>query len=64
MTWKGSIKDRVNEEIDYPYCNGREAICGKTSFKALHSEMIKEWNLGNRLFIHPEREKKEDLSLL
>lgn len=54
MTWKGSVKDRVNEEIDCPYCNGREAIRGKTSFKALHSDMMKEWNLGNWLFIDPD----------
>lgn len=54
MTWKGSVKDRVNEEIDCPYCNGREAIRGKTSFKALHSDMMTEWNLGNWLFIDPD----------
>lgn len=43
MSWKGSVKDRVNEEIDCP----KEAIRGKTSFKALHSDLMKEWNLGN-----------------
>ncbi len=54
MSWKDSVKDRVNEEIDCPYCNGREVIRGKTSFKALHSDMMKEWNLGNWLFIDPD----------
>lgn len=54
MSWKSSVKDRVNKEIDCPYCNGREAIRGKTSFKALHSDMMKEWNLGNWLFIDPD----------
>ena len=27
---------------------------GKTSFKALHSDLMKEWNLGNWLFIDPD----------
>ena len=54
MTWKGSVKDRVNEEIDCPYCNGREAIQGKTSFKTLHVDMMKEWHFGNWLFIDPD----------
>lgn len=45
------MKDRVNEEIDCSYCNGREAIRGETSFKALHVDMMKEWHIGNWLFI-------------
>ena len=45
------MKVRVDGNAICPYCNGREAILRKSSFKALHSNMMKDWNLGNWFFI-------------
>ena len=54
-TWLSSIYDRLYNDTNCPYCNGRLAIPGKTSFMAKHSNLMIEWNvLLNLLFIDPD----------
>ncbi|SCY23551.1 Probable Zinc-ribbon domain-containing protein [Lachnospiraceae bacterium XBB2008] len=38
------ISSFVNGNYDCPYCNGRKAMPGKTSFKAKHPDLMKEWD--------------------
>lgn len=38
MTGKSSVKDRVGGKAICPYCSGKKAVPGKTSFKALYPE--------------------------
>jgi DNA-directed RNA polymerase subunit RPC12/RpoP len=50
---EASVRDRVNGEAECPYCNGRKAIPGRTSFKALYPELMKEWkHISNLLLIN------------
>lgn len=51
IKWKASPKDRSEGTLVCPYCSGEKVIPGKTSFKALHPELMIEWNEVNRLFI-------------
>ena len=55
MEWEASIRDRVNGEVDCPYCSGRKAIPGRTSLKALYPELMKEWKyISNLLIVNPD----------
>jgi len=47
MEWEASIRDWVNGKPECPYCSGRKAIPGRTSFKALYHEMINEYSPTN-----------------
>ena len=44
MTFHARIIDMVNGNDNCPYCSGRKAIPGKTSFAALHPDLIEECN--------------------
>jgi DNA-directed RNA polymerase subunit RPC12/RpoP len=48
MGWEASIRERVNRDKECPYCSGKKAIPGKTSFKALYPELDKEYSLINK----------------
>ncbi len=55
MEWVASIKDRVNGDVECPYCSGKKAIPGKTSLKALYPELMNEWKyISNLLLINPD----------
>ena len=43
--WNASPQRRVSGEATCPYCDGRKAIPGKTSFKALYTDLMDEWLL-------------------
>ena len=42
--WTASFYERFYEKKTCPFCNGNYAIPGKTSFKVLYPELMKEWN--------------------
>jgi uncharacterized Zn-finger protein len=45
----------VNGNTECPYCSGRKAIPGKTSFKALFPEIMNEWKyISNLLLANPD----------
>ena len=45
----------VNGNADCPYCSGRKAIPGKTSFAALHPDLMNEWNwINNYVLVDPD----------
>ncbi len=44
-----SVKDRVDGNAFCPYCIGKMAIPGKTSFKALYTEMAAEYSSNNEV---------------
>jgi DNA-directed RNA polymerase subunit RPC12/RpoP len=60
MPWKSSVRDRVkgiergDNSVACPYCTGKKAIPGKTSFMVTQSELMNEWHIINWLFIHPD----------
>jgi DNA-directed RNA polymerase subunit RPC12/RpoP len=55
MEWEASIRDRVSGEAECPYCNGKKAIPGKTSFNALYPELMSEWKfISNLLLANPD----------
>lgn len=55
MEWEASIRDRVNDEAECPYCSGKKAIPGKTSLKALYPELMSEWKyISNLLIANPD----------
>ena len=56
MTWTGSIRDRVNGDMQCPFCSGKRAIPGKTSFMALYPELLGEWyTIANILLVNPDQ---------
>jgi DNA-directed RNA polymerase subunit RPC12/RpoP len=55
MTFHARIIDMVNGNDNCPYCSGRKAIPGKTSFAALHPDLIEEWDyIANYCLIDPD----------
>ena len=55
MEWEASIRDWVNGEAECPYCSGRKAIPGRTSFKALYPGLMSEWKyISNLLIANPD----------
>ena len=42
MTWRASPQERVSGEASCPYCDGRKAMPGRTSFAALYPELASE----------------------
>ena len=56
LTWEATIEERVKGEVDCPYCSGRKVISGINSFKALHSDLMSEWDMiSNLLLLDPDR---------
>lgn len=53
--YNAEIIDMVNGNADCPYCSGRKAIPGKTSFVALHPDLMNEWNwINNYVLVDPD----------
>ena len=53
--WISSLNDRVSGNVSCPYCDGRKAIPGKTSFKARHPKLMNEWDsILNLLLVNPD----------
>ena len=49
------IIDVINGEADCPYCSGRKALPGKTSFAALHPDLMEDWDfIANYCLINPD----------
>lgn len=49
------ISDMVNGNATCPYCSGRKAIPGKTSFAALHPDLMDEWDtIANYCLVDPD----------
>jgi DNA-directed RNA polymerase subunit RPC12/RpoP len=51
MEWESSIRDRVNDEAECPFCSGRKAIPGRTTLKALYPGLMSEWKYRSNLLI-------------
>lgn len=49
-----SFRERYYEGRDCACIEGWKAIPGKTSFQALHNDLMKEWHIGNWFFIDPD----------
>ena len=45
--WVSTVADRINGSASCPYCDGRKAIPGITSLKALYSEIAEEFSADN-----------------
>ncbi len=43
LEWKASPRDRSEGVSDCPYCSGKKATPGKTSFKAQNLSLMNEW---------------------
>ncbi len=53
--YNAEIIDMVNGDADCPYCSGRKVIPGKTSFAALHPDLMNEWNwINNYVLVNPD----------
>ena len=49
------IIDVINGVTDCPYCSGRKALPGKTSFAALHPDLMEDWDyIANYCLINPD----------
>ena len=49
------IIDVINGVTDCPYCSGRKALPGKTSFAALHSDLMEDWDfIANYYLVNPD----------
>lgn len=49
------IIDVINGVADCPYCSGRKALPGKTSFAALHPDLMEDWDfIANYCLINPD----------
>ena len=45
----------INGVADCPYCSGRKALPGKTSFAALHPDLMEDWDfIANYCLINPD----------
>lgn len=56
FTWGSTVKERIQDGFVCPYCSGKRAIPGKTSFSAVFSELMDEWNFkANILNADPDR---------
>lgn len=49
MEWFGY--DRLYKTLNCPYCSGELPIPGKTSFKALYPDLMKDWKKINNVFV-------------
>ena len=53
--YNAEIIDMVNGDADCPYCSGRKVIPGKTSFAALHPDLMNKWNwINNYVLVNPD----------
>ena len=44
-----------NGKADCPYCSGRKALPGKTSFAALHPDLMEDWDfIANYCLVNPD----------
>lgn len=43
QVWSSSVRDKVNDEATCPYCDGRKAIPGVSSFAALYPDLMEEY---------------------
>ena len=49
------IIDVINGIADCPYCSGRKALPGKTSFAALHPDLMEDWDfIANYCLVNPD----------
>ena len=49
------IIDVINGVTDCPYCSGRKALPGKTSFAALHPDLMEDWDyIANYCLVNPD----------
>lgn len=49
------IIDVINGVADCPYCSGRKALPGKTSFAALHPDLMEDWDyIANYCLVNPD----------
>jgi len=49
------IIDVINGKADCPYCSGRKALPGKTSFAALHPDLMEDWDfIANYCLVNPD----------
>lgn len=49
------IIDVINGITDCPYCSGRKALPGKTSFAALHPDLMEDWDyIANYCLVNPD----------
>ena len=49
------IIDVINGEADCPYCSGHKALPGKTSFAALHPDLMEDWDfIANYCLVNPD----------
>ena len=49
------IIDVINGVADCPYCSGRKALPGKTSFVALHPDLMEDWDfIANYCLVNPD----------
>jgi DNA-directed RNA polymerase subunit RPC12/RpoP len=54
LEWSGTVKERVKGEAECPYCAGKKAIPGKTSFEVTRPDLMEEWiEIANWLIINP-----------
>ena len=45
----------INGVADCPYCSGRKALPGKTSFAALHPDLMEDWDfIANYCLVNPD----------
>ena len=45
--WSSSVKERIQDGVECPYCSGKRAIPGKTSLKALYPYITAEFSSEN-----------------
>lgn len=53
--YSARIIDVINGVTDCPYCSGRKALPGKTSFAALHPDLMEDWDfIANYCLVNPD----------